>query len=122
MSGFGQPLQTLNIKGDPFFLDDERLSIPGTTQTLISITPLAGQIVNLVQLLITYNFTAIVEVFIDGDLVGSGNVGPLGMLPITWPAPRPALEGEAIEVKLTAHSDTPAIDIRAHLHLALEDA
>ena len=122
MSGFAAPLQTANITGTPFFVDDERISTPGITQTLFSVTPLAGQIINLVQLSVTYNFPAIVEIFIDGSIVGSQTIGPLGMIPITWPAPRPAIEGESIEVKFTASSLGPAIDIRSHFILALEDA
>jgi len=122
MSGFAAPLQTANITGTPFFLDDKRESIPGTTQTLLTVTPLAGQKINLIQLMVDYNFPGQVEVFLDNELVGSGKTGPLGMIPITWPAPRPALEDETVEVKFKASVLGPAIDVRSHFSLALEDA
>lgn len=102
--------------GEPFFLDTYTPATPGTAQTLISHTVLAGTKLYLSLLALSCRTEGECLIKKDGSIIGTCRTGP-GQpdASFNWIPRRECLAGSLVEVVFTPRPSSPIVSIGAHL-------
>jgi len=106
--------------GTPFFRENQTVTIPGSTQTLINEIVGVGKTLTIKRVTISCSQSVTYEVKIDSTIVGSGRVGPGNLdSSFVFDVDRTATAGQAVTVTILTQTGRPASDVEAYLQ-ALE--
>ena len=112
----GWPIQVSETEDEPFFFDfADVLSGPGP-HSLFSQTMDPGITLDLSQLIVACRVESLVEIYLNGLVVGSLRTGAaLPTNSFNWRPNRKCVEGDSIEVVLTKRAGPPDITVGVHL-------
>lgn len=115
ITGVVRPSASIDISGDPLFIEEITVTTPGTEQTLITQLVPASKKNRILKVTVTCNLEGTFRVFIDSDQIASGRTGPgVYNAEFDWRPYREVLSGETIYVKFEAMGSRPATDVEAY--------
>ena len=101
--------------GDPEFIDSSAVTTPGLEQTLLSYTVPVSKTLNLLAINVACRQEALIKIFGDGALIGSGRTGPASPnFNYPYRVARSFVSGKIVEVKATARSGSAIASIESY--------